>query len=430
MIEKIKKVIKSDFVKVFSFTGLSTLIKLITSYVSVKVVASIIGPSGIALIGQLQNFSSIFTTLGAGGINNEVVKYVSEFKEEETELQKYLRNGFKITVYFSFFFGLLLVFFSNQISKWILLDKQYNYVFIYFGVTLFMLSLNNYFLSIINGFKEFKIFVIINIITSIIGLLFTIILVFLYQLKGALIATVTYQSVILFVTFFFLRKTPWFNTKILWGKWNKDIVKKYLYYSLMALVSAATVPVSQLLIRGFLIKKLSIDSAGYWEGMNRISGLYLLFVTTSFSVYYLPKLSEIKTQVLLKKEIIKTYKIITPIIVISLILIFLLKNLVINVLFTKEFYPMKDLFFWQLLGDFFKIMSWILAFVMVAKSMTKIYIFTEIIFSVLVVLLSYVFVNMNGVIGATQSYCVNYFIYFIVMLFLFRKLLFTKNKKI
>lgn len=95
--------------------------------------------------------------------------------------------------------------------------------------------------------------------------------------------------------------------------------------------------------------------------MNRISGLYLLFVTTSFSVYYLPKLSEIKTQVLLK-EIIKTYKIITPIIVISLILIFLLKNLVINVLFTKEFYPMKDLFFWQLLGDFFKIMSWILAF--------------------------------------------------------------------
>lgn len=179
-----------------------------------------------------------------------------------------------------------------------------------------------------------------------------------------------------------------------------------------------------------MIKKLSIDSAGYWEGMNRISGLYLLFVTTSFSVYYLPKLSEIKTQVLLKKEIIKTYKIITPIIVISLILIFLLKNLVINVLFTKEFYPMKDLFFWQLLGDFFKIMSWILAFVMVAKSMTKIYIFTEIIFSVLVVLLSYVFVNMNGVIGATQSYCVNYFIYFIVMLFLFRKLLFTKNKKI
>ena len=80
MIKKFKKIIKSDLVKVFSFTGLSTLVKLITSYVTVKVVASIIGPSGIALIGQLQNFVAIITTVGAGGINNGVVKYVSEYK--------------------------------------------------------------------------------------------------------------------------------------------------------------------------------------------------------------------------------------------------------------------------------------------------------------------------------------------------------------
>jgi PST family polysaccharide transporter len=51
MINKIKNVIASDLIKVFSFTGLSTLVKLITSYVTVKVVASSIGPSGIALVG-------------------------------------------------------------------------------------------------------------------------------------------------------------------------------------------------------------------------------------------------------------------------------------------------------------------------------------------------------------------------------------------
>ena len=116
MIAKIKNVISSDLIKVFSFTGLSTIIKLVTSYVSVKVVAAIIGPSGIALIGQLQNFSSIFTTLGAGGINNGVVKYVSEYKDNETELQKYIRNGFKITVFLSLFFGLFLIVLSHLVS--------------------------------------------------------------------------------------------------------------------------------------------------------------------------------------------------------------------------------------------------------------------------------------------------------------------------
>src|SRR5690606_31181095 len=150
---RIKKVISSDLIKVFSLTGLSTLVKLITSYITVKVVASIIGPGGIALIGQLQNFTAIFTTLGAGGINNGVVKYVSQYKNEETQLNNYLRNGFKIIICLSLIFGLILVSFSNYLSRWILLDEQFSYVFVFFGITLSLLSLNNYFLSVLNGFK-------------------------------------------------------------------------------------------------------------------------------------------------------------------------------------------------------------------------------------------------------------------------------------
>lgn len=223
MINKIKNVIASDLIKVFSFTGLSTLVKLITSYVTVKVVASIIGPSGIALVGQLQNFINILTTLGGGGINNGVVKYVSEYKEEETKLHQYLKNGFKITVYFSLICGVSLILLSKYLGQWVLLDSSYYYVFIYFGISLLFMSLNNYLLSVINGFKEFRKFVSINIITSIVGLLFTVVLVLFLHIKGALIATVTYQSVIFFITILFLRKNNWLSTKILWGSWNQRL---------------------------------------------------------------------------------------------------------------------------------------------------------------------------------------------------------------
>ena len=424
MIRKFKSILNSDLIKVFSFTGLSTLIKIITSYITVKVVASIIGSGGIALLGQLQNFTAIFTTLGAGGINNGVVKYISEYKENENYLQRYLRTGLKITLFFSLFFGFILILLSSQISQLVLLDDKYYYVFIYFGLSLLFLSVNNFLLSILNGFKDFRKYVIINIITSIIGLIFTVILVVAFHLKGALIATVTYQSVVLFVTIYLLRKVDWFNKAVLWGQLNKDIVRKYFSYSLMALVSVATVPVSQLMVRGYLIQNLSVEQAGFWEGMNRISGLYLMFVTSSFSVYYLPKLSEIRTRNLLRIEILRTYKIITPIILGSLIIIYLLKDFVINIIFTKEFYPMKELFLWQLIGDFFKIMSWILAFLMVAKSMTKIYIFTEIIFAFLFVGLAIYFIDKNGIIGASQSYCLTYLLYFLVMVVIFRKILF------
>lgn len=421
----LKKISGNDLVKVFSFTGLSTFVKLVTGYVSIKVVASVIGPAGIALLGQLQNFVSIFTTLGAGGINNGVVKYVAEYRESETTLQKFISTGLRITVFFSLLFGMVMMLFSKTLSRWILLDEKYYYVFLFFGITLLLLSLNNFLLSVINGFKEFKKYVVVNIVTSLLGLLFTVFLVLMCQLEGALIAVVTYQSVVLFATVIMIRKSPWFSWANFRGTIDKAVARKYLSYSLMALVTAATVPVSQLLIRKYLINNLSLDAAGYWEAMNRISGLYLMFVTSSLSIYYLPKLSETKFEVKLRYEIISTFKVILPFVLLSLTVLYLLRDYVIEILFSKEFALLKELFFWQLLGDFFKTISWILAFVMVAKSMTKLYILTEIIFSFLFVLFAFYFVSAFGIIGSVEAYCLTYFFYFVTMLVIFRKTLFN-----
>ncbi|WP_299176603.1 O-antigen translocase [uncultured Chryseobacterium sp.] len=413
--------------KIFSLTGISTIIKVITSYVTVKFLATIVGPAGIALIGQLQNFTTVLTALGAGGINNGVVKYVAEYKENHTTLRDILGNGFKITAYLSLIVGLIIIVLSKFLSELILLDGQYSYIFILFGISLFFISINNFFISVLNGYQEFRKFVIVNIITSVIGLLFTVGLVVLFNIRGALIAIVTYQAVIVFFTLIYVRKLHWFTKSFLWTAWNKKIVKRYAFYSLMTIVSAVTVPVAQVIIRKFLIHEYSITDAGYWESMNKISGLYLMLFTSTFSVYYLPKLSEIKEQLVLRKEILKTYKIFTPLLILSLLVIFLLKDFVVSVLFTPSFDPVKKLFLWQICGDFFKIMSWILAFVMVAKSMSKLYIITEISFAILQVVLTYFFVHYNGVIGAVQAYFVNYFIYFWTMALLFRNIL-VKNR--
>ncbi len=427
MISFIKRLKSSNLLKIFSLTGISTIIKVITSYVTVKFLATIVGPAGIALIGQLQNFTTVLTALGAGGINNGVVKYVAEYKENHTTLRDILGNGFKITAYLSLIVGLIIIVLSKFLSELILLDGQYSYIFILFGISLFFISINNFFISVLNGYQEFRKFVIVNIITSVIGLLFTVGLVVLFNIRGALIAIVTYQAVIVFFTLIYVRKLHWFTKSFLWTAWNKKIVKRYAFYSLMTIVSAVTVPVAQVIIRKFLIHEYSITDAGYWESMNKISGLYLMLFTSTFSVYYLPKLSEIKEQLVLRKEILKTYKIFTPLLILSLLVIFLLKDFVVSVLFTPSFDPVKKLFLWQICGDFFKIMSWILAFVMVAKSMSKLYIITEISFAILQVVLTYFFVHYNGVIGAVQAYFVNYFIYFWTMALLFRNIL-VKNR--
>ena len=186
-------------------------------------------------------------------------------------------------------------------------------------------------------------------------------------------------------------------------------------------------PVSQIILRGYVISNLSITDAGIWEGMNRISSIYLSVITTAFSVYYLPRISEISNPKELHKEIIRCYKVIIPTLLLISVSVYFLRYVILWILFTPEFLPMESLFSWQLTGDFLKICSWMLAFIMVAKAKTVLYISTEIIFTILYVVISYTLVNVNGIVGLVQGYIVNYMLYFFTLSFVFKKIVFVKG---
>lgn len=415
---------KQDIVRVFSLTAMSTLVKMCTGLISVKVVALIIGPAGIALLGQLNNFSAIIMSFAGGGINNGITKYVAEFRESNDKVKSLLSTALRVTLFCSLIIGSLLILFHRFLSELIMMSSEYGYVFIAFGFTLFLYALNMMLISIINGYKEFKKYVLINIIGSIVGLIFTLSFVFTLGLKGALISTVTFQSVMFFVTFFMIKKLPWVSWSYFKSRFDLGIAKKLSNYTLMSIATAATVPLSQIFLRGYVISEISPIEAGWWEGMNRLSGMYLLVITSSFSVYYLPRLSELKQKVELRLEIFEAYKVMIPMLSIGFFLIYICRFIIVRILFSHDFFPMTDLFLWQLIGDFFKIMSWLLAFLMVAKSMARTFIMTEIFFSLLFVLLGFIFMQYNGVIGITQAYMVNYIAYAVFMVILFRHLIF------
>lgn len=428
MIAKARQILKTDLVKVSFFSSISTLVRMLTGFVSVKVVASIIGPSGVALVGQLSNFSSIILTFATGGILNGVTKYVAEYREDTLTIKKVLQTGLLVILTMSVCCAVLMIVFAERLSISFLHSKDLKIVFIIFGFTVVLYSLNTFLIAVLNGLKEFRRYNIINISEAFIGLIFSIILAYIYGVKGALVGAVTYQSIVLFVTLILMRRSSLNVGAIFKIRMDRGTLKKYLHYSLMAIVFACVTPFAQLLVRDNIIQHISLSEAGIWEGMNRISNMYLMVITTSLSVYYLPRLSEIKDNVMLRAEIFQAYKIIMPFLLLATMSIFLCRNLIIHILFTNEFEPMQRLFLPQMIGDFFKIASWLLAFQMVAKSMTKTFIVSEILGSASFLLLSIIFVSELGLVGASWAYALNYIIYFVAMTIIFRKLLLNRHK--
>jgi len=274
---------------------------------------------------------------------------------------------------------------------------------------------NTLLLAILNGKKEIRRYVIANIAGSLFALMVTTVLAVRLGLYGALLALAIYQSLSFFVTVLLCYKASWFKFRYLIGEFDKAAVKNLAKFTAMALTSAACVPVSHILIRNHLGETLGWDAAGYWEAMWRLSSAYLILVTTTLSLYYLPRLSELQSVEEIRREILQGYKVILPVAAMCGFAIYFMRNYIIKFLFSLEFMPMEVLFAWQLLGDTLKIGSWILAYIMLGKAMVKLFVVSEVAFSLSFYVLTVFFTNSMKLEGVAVAYAINYLIYWAVM---------------
>lgn len=404
-------------IKTSILSAISTLIRVITGFISIKVVAVYVGPSGLALIGQMQNFITMMGSVASAGVNSGVVKYTAEHYESKEIKQKIWSSALKISFVLIIPLAIAIVFLADFISIKLLNTAEYGSIFILFAITVVFFVLNGLLTSILNGQKEIKKLTLLNIVGSLFGLAVTILLVINYQLYGALIAGIISQSIVFFVTLSFVLKSSWFKLSMFLGSMDKEYRNKLLKYSAMTLVSATMVPLSHMYIRDYIGTNIGWDEAGYWQAIWRISEIYLMLITTTLGVYYLPKLSSIQDKSELRAELLYGYKIIMPIVMVMAFGMYIFRDLIIQILFTEAFSPMAELFLYQLIGDVIKIAAWLLGCIMIAKAMTKLFIFSEIFFAFSFVILVVLFIDLYGLIGVTMAFATNYFIYIIFLYF-------------
>ncbi len=410
-------------IKTSLLNGIAVIIKMLTLLGLNKILAIYVGPTGYAALGQFQNAVQMITTFASGALNTGVTKYTAEYYEDEVRQHTVWRTAGTIALLGSLTTAILVTIFNKYLAQVFLKDESLGSVFIWFAATLVLFVFNTLLLAILNGKKEIQRYVAANIAGSLFSLAVTSVMAIQLGIYGALVALAIHQSLAFFATLLLTYRASWFKLSYLFGGVDKQAAKNLAKYTAMAITSAACIPVSHILIRNHLGETLGWDAAGYWEAMWRLSAAYLMLVTTTLSVYYLPKLSELQKNSDIKREIIQGYKIILPVVAACGLAIYLLRDFIIRVLFTADFLPMESLFAWQMVGDTLKIGSWILSYLMLGKAMMKLFIASEIIFASMFYVLTVVFTNVIGIEGVVLAHAVNYLIYWIVMAILIINLL-------
>lgn len=400
-------------IKTSVLSAIATIIQVISGFIVTKVIAVYVGPAGLAIIGQLQNFINLVLLASGDFFKTAITKYTAQFQDDEINKHEIWSTAIKVAGVLYIVVFISLFFFSNDISTYLLSSSQYGYVLKILAFSIPFFVLNGLLLAILNGQRQIKQYITLSISLSIVSLVLVAILSIFYALEGALVAYVINQSVVLLVTLFYLRKESWLKLKSFSYKLKQENVKKILGFGAISFTAVIASNSSMLYIRDYISTTISLESAGHWQAIWILSTVSLSLITTSLVTYLLPTLSSIKEKHLISSELKKALYLILPIASAISLSMYLLRDFIIEMLYTKEFLPMGELFLWQMIGNVIKAFAWLFGYLFVAKAMVSYSVSLEIIFALLMVGLSIYFVDAYGLIGVTYAYALNTFLYLI-----------------
>ncbi|WP_396158864.1 O-antigen translocase [Flavobacterium sp.] len=396
------------------------LLKLIFGFITSKALALFVGANGMAYVGNFRAFLNVVENFSLLGIQNAIIKYVSEYQNDKIKLKSILATFGLLLLVSSLCISLILIFGASYLSKQLFNHSEiYGFLFYVLAILFPLYVFSTYCISVVNGFQKYKNVIYIQIISSGIALLFSLFLIYYYSTFGALVSLVLAPVFVFFVCLFFLKNIISISDVFSFQNFNFSVVKNVSEYVLMALVSGVIGSFVLLEIRTDIISITGLQNAGIYEGLQRISSYYLLFVSSIMTIYFYPKLAETNSN---NKDIVLYYlKTIIPLFTIGLVIIYFLRKLIIQVLFSSEFETMESLFLWQLLGDLLKAISLIFGTILIAKKQTKVFIITEIISLFILYFSSNWMLHTVGISGIVMAHTFTYFMYLLVLVIYFRK---------
>ncbi|MBI9062303.1 MAG: O-antigen translocase [Marinilabiliaceae bacterium] len=369
----------------------------------------------MAIVSQLQNVLQIGVNISNAGINNGIIKYLAQYHNNKSKRELFIYTSLFLVFIIASLLGIIVFFMPIFFSGIVFNSDQYVPIIKLTGIYLITTALLNLIISILNGLKQLKNFISLNIFLSLSGFAVVFGSVYFWGLRGMMMGIIFQTSLALIFGIYLLFR----KLRIDKIKFSTAVIRRLSKYSLMSVAAGILSPLTLLLCRNIIISHTSLQSAGLWDGVNKISNNYILLATMSFSYYFLPTFSSITSPTKIRKEVINAYKILVPLLLVGGVMLYALRKPVVTVLFSPDFNGITEILNWQIIGDGIRVLTWVISILIIAKEKVTIYIGSELISSLSQIGFTYYFVLHMGIEGSTFAYFMENIISFFIMVGLF-----------
>ncbi len=394
-------------------TAIGQFFGLVLGAVAVKVLAVLAGPAGVGLYSILRHLQQILSSISSIGGQNAVIQGLCSHSGTE-------RNCFFLSSFYLFVVANLLLctgvlFFADTIAALLLSGEHVSAVRwlvipITLGTALFFLR------GILTAEQQFGPLSLVNMLNGL-GAVMVALPVGLAYASGysdmlvLLIGGGLFPAAVM--AYVYVSRLGYFRNRedlaIKGVRW--DAALRFLRVAIPSLLSLFMTLGSVLIVRAYIVRLYGLQGAGHFDAAWSISAMYLALFLVSLQSYLLPELSQIEESSALQKALSKVLRFSLISCLPLIVALVVLKPLAINVLFSQAFFPSLDILRWALLGDFVRVLGWIISTTLLSRADMKGFALGEGLWSVVFTLVALIFLP-HGIEWVGFAYLLAYMAYF------------------
>ena len=375
--------------------------QILIGVIKSKFVAILLGPTGMGIQGLYQSAIQLIQSFSSLGLSQSAVRDVSEANGSGDSKRIGLTVAVvKRLVWITGLLGLVATaVLSPVLSQTTFGNYDYTIPFIFLSVILLLDQLSAGQKVVLQGMRKLKYLAKSTAIGSTVGLIVSIPLYYLFGVQGIVPTLILNSVTMLCLTWYFSKKVEVEKVEVT-NEQTFEKGKSMLKMGLAMSISGIMVTLTSYLLRGFIRYEGGTEQVGLFTAGFMLTNSYVGMVFNAMGTDYYPRLSAVNQDNAKCTEVINQQgEIATLIIAPILISCMILMPFIIRLIYSDEFLSANDYILWAVSGMMFKVFSWVIAFVFLAKAEAKLFIINEVItniYSFGLSALSYHYFNLAG----------------------------------
>ena len=400
----------SHILKSTALVGGSSIVNILVRIARGKVMALLLGPAGVGLVGLYGSISDLTQSIAGVGINSSGVRQIAEAagsgdSERIGRTASVLR---RTSVSLGIVGALLLVLFSRQVALLTFGNDQHtgSVCLLSFAVLLRLVSDGQG--ALIQGLRRISDLAKIGVVSAVFGAISSLVLVFFLRENGVVPSIVAAGAISTGASWWFTRKLELRRPSMSIAQVAEE-ASSLLKLGFTFMASSMMMMGAAYAIRLIVLRKVGFEATGLYQSAWILGGLYVGFILQAMGADFYPRLTaSAADNVACNRMVNEQTRVGLLLAGPGTIATLTLAPIVITLLYSSKFSGAVEILRWICLGATLQVVTWPMGFIILAKGKRQIFFLSELAWTIVNISLAWLCVEYFGLNGSGIAFFGSY----------------------